>query len=352
MKKIKFYHISFTALLILIAIIVFNYFQYLKEYNALTIELQTTELVNHDITVHIKGDLSNVKAYSFDNGVTWQEENSYIVQNNQSLECFVKYNNGKISKRIIYNITNIDKMGPTITFEKDTKVLLNQYIDLSENITVTDDISGISNNGNLTIEPTVISTSTLGAKKVIYTAEDNLGNVTSIERTIYVVEQILDQDGNSVSPITQYRYRTKQSVPYDCEYDCEKTVTETVSSAFSKSSACCSLNGQEGCTASSSNAKIVGSLCLTLNQTDTLTREGRCAEGYAKYENNCYAIESKMENTCPSGYTLKDNTCQKTVTEKCSKTCYKEEWSAWSDWSSIAKTPDEKTQVETRNIGE
>lgn len=329
---------------------IFNYFQYLKKYNTLSIELQTTELVNHDITVKIKGDLSNVKSYSFDNGVTWQDENNYIVSQNQTLECFVKYHNGKTSNRIIYTISNIDKIGPTIIFEQNTKVLLNGNIDLSENITVSDDISGISNNGNLTIEPSVISTSTLGAKKVLYTAEDNLGNITSIERTIYVVEEILD--GNGTIPLTEYRYRTKETITYDCSYECEKTLTTPMISVFSKNSACCSLNNQEECTSSSENAKIVGSLCITLNKTDSFTREGRCAEGYAKYENNCYAIESQMENKCPNGYTLIDNTCTKKSTETCAKTCTKEEWSAWSSWSSIERKSDENTQVETRNIGE
>lgn len=355
MKKIKFYHITLIILILVLCYIGYDYYKYVQtSYANIYITLNTNEYTKDGViaTINVKENVA--KEYSFDNGKTWQTSNTHTFYENGNIEYYVKFKNNRISNRYIYPISNIDKAGPTINFENNYKILLNASFDPLENVSANDEGSGMADNYTIKVEPTTIDTSVLGAQTLTYTTEDKLGNITTITRTIVVVEEILNNDepNQTTKPITQYRYRTKISEEYDCPYECEKKENQNPSFIFKSDSPCCLVNGQNNCTSENMpNYSVIGDKCLKLNNS-IITENEQCPSGYYKYDNGCYELVDKKINICPNGYVLKDSTCEKTIKTTCDKKCTREVWSAWSTWSNTPVASNTNTEIETRNIGE
>ena len=78
----------------------------------------------------------------------------------------------------------LDKTRPNISGIEDKVIKKSELINLKENVTYSDSLSGIS--GNLMIEPSSIDTSISGTKSVKYSIRDNAGNIREVVRRIIV----------------------------------------------------------------------------------------------------------------------------------------------------------------------
>ena len=166
-----------------------------------------------------------IAAYSFDNGVNFQEDNTYEAIDNGEYNLVVKDINGNLSKSVYVSIDNIDKTAPQIIFENNTIVQLNKNFSLRNGVSATDgNGSGLQN--SYVVTPDKIDTSKEGTYKVIYTVFDKVGNYTEKERTITVTD---------IQGRTYYRYRTSSIENYKCdsyECNCQTTTTGTCPSSF------------------------------------------------------------------------------------------------------------------------
>lgn len=176
--------------------------------------LSTTDWTSDNVTIKI-GNTDKISAYSFDGGNNFQDSNEFEVITNGTYEVVVKDTNGRLSKKIIIGIGNIDKEAPIINFENSTSVQLNSRFNLRTGVSVSDDGSGL--HGDYTIEPKEIDTSKEGTYQVTYTAFDKVGNYTEKVRTLNV---------SDIAGKTYYRYRTSTTENYDCEpYSCNCSIT-------------------------------------------------------------------------------------------------------------------------------
>jgi hypothetical protein len=137
-----------------------------KEYTNKTIEL----------TVKYKGMASrDIKGYSFDGGKTWSKRNIIKVEDNQTVNIAVKDINDKIYK-VDYEVTNIDKEGPTIEVAENIQVQVNSKVNLDNYIKVTDNGSGLRDEVRYT--PAVVDTRKIGTQTIQVYAIDKLANKT------------------------------------------------------------------------------------------------------------------------------------------------------------------------------
>ena len=81
-------------------------------------------------------------------------------------------------------VYKLDKTLPTIDGVGDITVNINEQVDLTNGVTYNDGLSGID--GELSINPTTVDTSTIGAKQVTYKVQDIAGNVREVVRNIIV----------------------------------------------------------------------------------------------------------------------------------------------------------------------
>lgn len=91
-------------------------YKYVSGFSITEVKGNPTSWTNKNVTLEIKAASSNglaSKAYSFDNGKTWQSSNKKSFTKNQVVKIRVKDAKGKIEKANI-NITKIDKTDPTI----------------------------------------------------------------------------------------------------------------------------------------------------------------------------------------------------------------------------------------------
>ena len=195
--------------------------------------LSETEWTSKNVIITIEKS-DKIASYSFDNGVNFQDDNSYEVLENGEFNLVVKDINGNLSRSVYVSIDNIDKEPPQIIFENNTIVQLNKNFSLRNGVNATDgDGSGLQS--NYVVTPDKIDTSKEGTYKVVYTVFDKVGNYTEKERTITVTD---------VQGRTYYRYRTSTVESYQCEsYECNcytVTTTECPSSfTFKEPNKCC-----------------------------------------------------------------------------------------------------------------
>ena len=98
--------------------------------------------------------------------------------------CVEAIDNNNTSNRICSNNYQIDKVLPTIDSIGDIKVNRNEVVNLTSGVTYNDGLSGID--GELTITPSTVDTSTIGTKQVTYNVVDKAGNVREVVRNVIV----------------------------------------------------------------------------------------------------------------------------------------------------------------------
>ena len=81
-------------------------------------------------------------------------------------------------------VYKLDKTLPTIEGVGDIKVNRNEVVNLTSGVTYNDGLSGID--GELSINPTTVDTSTIGTKPVTYKVQDIAGNVREVVRNVIV----------------------------------------------------------------------------------------------------------------------------------------------------------------------
>ncbi|MCQ2379717.1 MAG: hypothetical protein MJ025_02175 [Victivallaceae bacterium] len=161
----------------------------------ITITPSTTSWTNQDVTVSavFADDLSGIatKKYSI-NGGSWKTYVSGVVMTANgtiSFRATDKAGNEKISS---YEVTNIDKIAPTITITPSTTSWTNQ--DVTVSAVFADDLSGIKsqeyriNDGTWTTYATEITMSTNGT--VSFRATDNAGNTAESSHVVKNIDKI------------------------------------------------------------------------------------------------------------------------------------------------------------------
>ena len=98
--------------------------------------------------------------------------------------CVIATDNNNTSSKICSNNYQIDKVLPTIDGIGDIKVNRNDNVNLTSGVTYSDALSQID--GELTITPSTVDTSTIGTKQVTYRVVDKAGNVREVTRNIIV----------------------------------------------------------------------------------------------------------------------------------------------------------------------
>lgn len=166
---------------------------------------------NTDVILTIVPDYIDTYQYSFDGGITWQNTPSYTFSSNQTVNMKIKSQDGFVSDLVTENITKIDKVAPTITFESSleyntdhtTKYATTLIATLGENtsittgITTSDDFSGIASGypkcyrNSAELVSTNELTDNLGVARVgryaiTCTVQDNAGNITTENREVLV----------------------------------------------------------------------------------------------------------------------------------------------------------------------
>jgi len=126
----------------------------------------------------------------------------------------------------------IDTKGPIFTGTDDTTVAIGKTLDLTSEITVTDEISQLKENNGVTftVSPTSIDTSVAGTYEIVYTATDKAGNVTTIKRTIVVDNPVCKRATvlNTVGTTTYGNQEVTDGVltsgdAFDCDVDGDGT---------------------------------------------------------------------------------------------------------------------------------
>lgn len=317
-------------ILLLIILIICSFFILKKnsdiEKNKTKINFKTSYNKNNTVNIVVENNSKDIQ-YSFDNGKTWQKENSFIVTKNGTYNIKIKDDKG-IIKSTKCTINEIDVEGPELSINLPQEILIGEKIDLADYVKITnnDKLSG-----NIVITPNKIDTSTKNDYYITYSATDIYGNTSTKEVKIRVV----DKANNSVAPIfgnvikttdnkTYYRYRTKKTITYDCnEYDCSYLDDSTKKSADVKyNNPDCPNGGAyinnpcpigSSCTAnmvSSNNSK--GNICYSRNyiygknsSTNTGKEKTECTDGEIKIGDYCHKIMAI--GTYPEGCT--DSSC-------------------------------------------
>lgn len=170
------------------------------------VNLSNEEWTSGSVTLTVENNDGNIGSYSFDCGKTFQTNPKYEVSENGEVCVQVTDINGKLSKKNIVFVDNIDKEPPTMIFENQTVVQLNSKFSVRTGVQVTDKESGLSN--DYTVTPSEIDTSSEGEYVLTYSAFDKAGNFVEKNRTIIIKD---------ITGRTYYRFRTGKSESYQCE---------------------------------------------------------------------------------------------------------------------------------------
>ena len=137
------------------------------------------------VTVTYNSGNLNIKSYSFDGGRTWQNDNEFVVKENQVLDIVLKSTEGKLSKPINFRIENIDNEPPKIEAEEVIYVAVGTTIDLESIYTVSGGISGLK--GKVQISTNNLDLYTIGSYKIEIHALNRALNSSKKTITIEVV---------------------------------------------------------------------------------------------------------------------------------------------------------------------
>ena len=213
--------ITCIILMILLGVLLVVYIRSLPLVKVPVVSLSTTEWTSESVTVKVENDASKISEYSFDGGYSFQESPLYIISKNGEVVVQVKDKNGKLSKKNVISVNNIDREPPTMAFESITYVQMGSIFSPKTGVQVTDSGSGLNN--NYTVTPATIDTSAEGEYVLTYSAFDNAGNFVEKNRTIII---------RDIKGRTYYRYRkgvvqTAQCEPYLCNCVSSYSAIET-----------------------------------------------------------------------------------------------------------------------------
>lgn len=366
---------------------------------------------NVKIVVDVEEELSGA-TYSFDGGLTWQDSNEFVATKNGNFEIIVKDNNGLKSSIYEYEVSSIDNVPPVITVTLPKQVIIGSVLDLNNYVSVTDDLSGVD--GDVKIEPLTLDTSSLGQKKIVFSAIDKAQNIVTIETFIEIVSENEQKNDNNTNTeeeyITQYRYRTRKTNTYecgvhDCSYYDDNNLGEKIVEYVDTGKCDASLNGlitfKNGCYITPSNADVICTQSIITKERYSLINGlyvdiyALTSDGlqYSRYKNSdsdkaydynentakektqleantlnsnfksapcgenevdlygyCHPVCSKPTYKCSNGYELIDGVCKKYVSKTCSDTCVDYTWSEWSAWSDVVISATDNIQVETKRV--
>ena len=160
-----------------------------------------TQWTNQDVTLTVvPDDPSNVLAYSFDGGTTWQASPSKTYANNDnSILVRIKDNMGNETTDVPSPITMIDKVDPSINFQINPLIVtLDDSVTIPELLIPSDNESGVSSvglkvyryevaSGRRTSEITNTNFFTYpGLYAIDMEVSDNVGNTTTLNSQILV----------------------------------------------------------------------------------------------------------------------------------------------------------------------
>ncbi|MGE5456587.1 MAG: hypothetical protein ACM3O4_05770, partial [Ignavibacteriales bacterium] len=143
------------------------------------------------LTVMANDDQSGlqINAYSFDNGNTWQSENTSVFNENTSVNIKVRDVAGNVTSWEVINITKIDKSAPVITVDPTTiTVAYGDSYDNMQGVTAIDIGSGIFGEIISDYNPNMLNT--IGTKLITYTVTDNVSNTSTATRNLIVVDAV------------------------------------------------------------------------------------------------------------------------------------------------------------------
>ena len=145
------------------------------------------------LTINVEDNESGVFGYKRCMGQTECEPDDTIYTNESIListesasnyVCVIGVDNRGNESDKNCEVYKLDKTLPTIDGVGDITVNINEQVDLTNEVTYNDGLSGID--GELSINPTTVDTSTIGAKQVTYKVQDIAGNVREVVRNIIV----------------------------------------------------------------------------------------------------------------------------------------------------------------------
>ena len=197
MKKKKIITVIWSLLVTLLLVAVGGYF-YLMDMQRRNIKLTESNVhiilsnpgwttSNIELKIKYDGDASaDIKGYSFDGGKTWSKGNIITVDKNKTLNIAVKDINDKVYE-VEYKIENFDTEGPIITVADNIQITKNSKVNLSDYVTVTDEKSGVDS--EVTFNPSTLDTTKLGEQVLTAIAVDKVGNHSSVNFAVKVVEK-------------------------------------------------------------------------------------------------------------------------------------------------------------------
>ena len=198
MKKRKILTIIWSFVVTVILVAIGGYF-YLMDNQRRNIKLSESNVhiilsnpgwTASSIELKIKYDgdvVSDIKGYSFDGGKTWSKRNITTVEENKTLNIAVKDINDNVYK-VDYKVENFDNEAPKIQVANNIQVAKNSKVNLSDYVTATDEKSGIDS--NFTFSPSNVDTSTLGEKIIKVIVVDKVGNSSSANFAVKVVDKV------------------------------------------------------------------------------------------------------------------------------------------------------------------
>ena len=226
----------------------------------------------------------NVVLFSFDDGKTYQTENTYSVSENKTVKIVLKDNERRIVGRKTYTVKVVDSTGPVIVLnDVPNTIYVGSNIDLSKYATAHD---SNNNNVDISINTNGFDVNKTGTYNITYTAIDknNLKAEVTVEIRVInrqvAIKETTPTPSNTPTPspsntptttpspspsatsnptpspsstptptpvekpkVTYYRYRTKSILTYDCNYyNCDFTDyndTKDKTYLFDKESYCC-----------------------------------------------------------------------------------------------------------------
>lgn len=174
------------------------------------VSLSTEEWTSENVTLTVQNPKEKIQAYSFDGGNSFQESPTFTVSENKEVIVQVMDTKGKLSKKNIVYVSNIDREVPTMIFENVTYVQMGSNFSVRTGVQITDKDSGL--NGDYTVTPSTIDTTAEGEYYITYSAFDKAGNFVEKNRTLII---------RDIKGRTYYRYRkgtlqTTKCEPYLC----------------------------------------------------------------------------------------------------------------------------------------
>lgn len=215
-----------------------------------TVSGNPTEWTNQSATLTVvpaSAIQSYIEAYSFDGGTTWSSSASQVFPENQSnIIVLMRDIYGDVSAGVSVDITKIDKVAPTISFNNARLIAtLDESTSFDSLVTVSDSLSGVSSDGLVVVrgKGTVLSNTNFftypGLYAISMSATDRAGNVTAFDTSVlirwptgakYVLKKtVLDGDGvvgvgiatdSTISGLYQDTVDTglDSSLPFSSEY--------------------------------------------------------------------------------------------------------------------------------------